>query len=79
MIIENSCRHYLKNQKILQTNEFSCAACFQGKLIIRPLLVKIGSESLGFLERIHGDICGPIQPPNGSFRYYMLLIDTSTR
>ena len=33
-IIENSCGHSLKNQKILQSNELSCAACSQGKLII---------------------------------------------
>ena len=37
------------------------------------------SESPVFLERIHGDICGPIHPPCGPFRYFMVLIDASTR
>jgi hypothetical protein len=32
-----------------------------------------------FLERIQGDICGPIQPLSGPFRYFMVLIDASTR
>ena len=37
------------------------------------------SESPVFLERIHGDICGPIHPPCGPFRYFMVLINASTR
>ena len=37
------------------------------------------SESPVFLERIHGNICGPIYPPCGPFRYFMVLIDASTR
>ncbi|MCF6774923.1 GAG-pre-integrase domain-containing protein, partial [Corynebacterium sp. MC-12] len=78
-IIANSCGHSLKDQKIPQSNDFSCAACSQGKLIIRPSPSKIGTESLTFLERIQGDICGPIHPPCGPFRYFMVLIDASTR
>ena len=50
-----------------------------GKLIVRPSINKIMSESPVFLERIHGDICGPIHPPCGPFRYFMVLIDASTR
>ena len=78
-IIKNSCGHNLKSQQILQSNNFLCAACSQGKLIIRPSPTKIGSESLNFLERIQGDICGPIHPSCGSFRYFLVLIDASTR
>ena len=78
-IIENSCGHPLKSHQILQTNNFSCVACSQGKLIIRPSYSKIGRESITFLERIQGDICGPIHPPCGPFRYFMVLIDASTR
>ena len=78
-IIENSNGHPLKNQKIFQTNEFSCAACSQGKLIIKPSLSKIGFESSKILERIQGDICGPIHPSCGPFKYFMVLIDASTR
>ncbi|BBG96653.1 Disease resistance protein CC-NBS-LRR class family [Prunus dulcis] len=29
--------------------------------------------------RIQGDICGPIHPPCGPFRYFMVLVDASTR
>ena len=76
-IITNSCGHPLKNQKILP-NDYSCAACSQGKLIIRPSPAKIIHESINFLERIQGDICGPIHPPCGTFRYFMVLIDAST-
>ena len=78
-IIENSSRHSLKNKKILQTNEFSYAACSQGKLIIRPSPAKIGIESPIFLKRIHDDIYGPIKPSSGPFKYFMVLIDASTR
>lgn len=78
-IIENSCGHPLESQQILQSNDFSCTACFQGKFIARPSPAKIGTESLTFLERIHGDICGPINPPCGPFRYFIVLIDASTR
>lgn len=66
----------LKNRKIL---EFSCVACFQGKFIVRSPPTKIGIEFLTFLKRIQGDICGSIHPPCGSIRYFIVLIDESTR
>ena len=78
-IIENSNGHKLKNQKILQANGFSCAASSLGKMVTRPSLAKVGTESPTFLERIQGDICGPIHPPCGPFRYFMVLIDASAR
>ena len=78
-IIEQSHGHPLKNQTILLPNEFSCDPCSQGKLIIISSFNKIMSESPVFLERIHGDICGPNHPPCGPFRYFMVLIDVSTR
>jgi len=78
-IINSSCGHKLKNKKILQSNDFPCIACSQGKLIVRPSSAKIGHQSLVFLEHIQGDICGPIHPPSGPFRYFMVLIDASTR
>ena len=40
---------------------------------------KIEKENPMFLERIQGDICGPIHPPCGPFRYFMVLIDASSR
>lgn len=78
-IIENSCGHTLKCKQIPQSHDFSCTACSKGKLIIRPSPSKVESESLTFLERIQGDICGPIHPSCGPFRYYMVLIDASTK
>ncbi|KAI3735382.1 hypothetical protein L6452_14878 [Arctium lappa] len=78
-IIEQSCGHTLKNQKILQANNITCVACSQGKLITRPSPAKVGFESLNFLERIQGDIGGPIHPSCGPFRYFMVLIDASTK
>jgi len=46
---------------------------------MRPSSVKIKTESPTFLERIQGDICEPIHPLCGLFRYFMILIDTSSR
>jgi hypothetical protein len=68
-----------KTQKFPQIKDFCCTACATGKLILRPSYLKIQVEPLKFLERIQGDICGPIQPLSGPFKYFMVLIDTSTR
>ena len=60
-------------------NDYNCVASSQGKLIIKPSFTKVEYESSIFLEHIQGDICGPIHPPNGCFRYFMVLVDASTR
>ena len=60
-------------------NEYSYGACSQGKLIARPSFTKVIFGSPVFLKRIHVDICGPIRPSCGPFRYFMILIDVSTR
>ena len=78
-IIENSHGHPLTNQKILLSNDYPCCACSQGKLITKPSHSKIFVECPYFLERIQGDICGPIHPPCGPFKYFTVLIDASTR
>ena len=78
-IIENSHGYPLKNQKILLSSDYPCTACSQGKLIVRPFHTKVLVESPTVLERIQGDICGPIHPPCGPFRYFMALIDASSR
>jgi hypothetical protein len=78
-IIENSHQHPLKNQKILLPSDYPCAACSQGKLIIKPSLSKVIVESPSFLQRIQEDICGLIHLPCGPFRYFMVLIDASTK
>jgi hypothetical protein len=56
-----------------------CTSCASGKLILKPSPLKIQVEPLKFLERIQGDICGPIQPLFGSFRYFMVLINAFSR
>ena len=78
-IIENSHGHVLQNQKLLVSKDYSCVACSQGKLIARPSPTKVVIESPAFLQRIQGDICGPVHPQSGPFRYFMVLIDASTR
>jgi len=78
-IIENSHGHPLKNQKILLPSDYPCTACSQGKLVIKSPPFKVIVESPSFLQRIQGDICGPIHSPCGPFRYFMILIDASTR
>ena len=77
-IIEYSHWHPLKNHKVLLSNEYSCVACSQGKLIVRPSFTKVISKSPIFLERIHDDICGPSHPSCGLLWYFMILIDVST-
>ena len=56
-----------------------CAASSQGKLIVMTSFSKVTFESPVFLERIHGDICGPIHPSCGLFCYFMVLMDTFTK
>jgi hypothetical protein len=65
-----------QNTKIL---DFVCTSCAMGKLILRSSPLKIHADPLKFLECIQGDICGPIQPLSGPFRYFMVLVDTSVR
>jgi hypothetical protein len=76
-IINNSVGHDVRG--FPNPEDFICTACAKGKLITRPSLLKIRDESPVFLQRIQGDICGPIQPLSGPFRYFMVLIDASTR
>ena len=78
-IVEQSHEHPLKNQKILLPNEFSYDPCSQGKLIVRPSFNKIMSDHQFFLERINGDIYEPIHAPCGPSRYFMVLLDASTK
>ncbi len=78
-IISNSIGHKINLAKFPNSSDFICTACATGKLILRPSYLKIRAEPLQFLERIQGDICGPINPLSGPFRYFMVLIDASTR
>jgi hypothetical protein len=78
-IIENCTGLDLKDVKILKYNDFVCTPCAMEKLILRPSPLNIHAEPLIFLEYIQEDICGLIQPLYGPFRYFMILIDASTR
>ena len=78
-MVQNSNGHTLRSRQISTSPYFTYATCFQCKLTIRLAFTKIMSESPTFLERIQVDICGPIHPLSGPFRYFMVLIDASTR
>jgi transposase InsO family protein len=54
-----------------------CSACAQGKMINRPSRWKLPTELPPRLHRLHGDICGPITPASGPFRYFMVLVDAA--
>ena len=54
-----------------------CTACAQGKMINRPSRWKLPTELPPRLHRLHGNICGPIAPPSGPFRYFMVLVDAA--
>ena len=58
-----------------KTNE--CVACIQGIYIKKPSIWKLPIELPPPLYRLHGDICGPINPPSRTFRYYLVLVDAS--
>ena len=78
-IISNSKGHLLKNTKVLLSNDYSCEICSQEKLITRPSMTKVDIESTSFLQRIQGDIYGPIHPVSGPFKYFIVLVDVSCR
>ncbi|KAK6153158.1 hypothetical protein DH2020_012797 [Rehmannia glutinosa] len=78
-IVEHTNGHPLKGTKMLISKDYFCESCSQGKLITKTSMEKVGYESPSFLHRIHGDICGPIHPASGPFRYFMVLIDASCR
>ena len=56
-----------------------CKACALAKLQAHPSFAKASTENIPFLHRIQGDICGPIKPECGPFKYFMVLVDASTR
>ena len=56
-----------------------CKACSLAKLTARPSFAIDNKQNIPFLQRIQGDICGPITPECGPFRYFMVLVDASTR
>jgi len=78
-IKSNFVGHSLTNAKFHQSSDYTCTACATRKLILSPSSLKIKVGPLNFLEHIQTDICGPINPLFRPFRYFMVLIDASTR
>jgi hypothetical protein len=78
-IIGNSSSHNLNSAKFPKFSDFMCTTYTIGKLVLRPSPIKIKVELIKFLEWIQGDICGSIKPLSGPFKYFMVLIDASTR
>ncbi|KAJ1287825.1 hypothetical protein BS78_02G040500 [Paspalum vaginatum] len=78
-IINNSQGHNMNVKHFPNQEDFVCHACATGKLIVRLSPLKVKNEIPTFLERIQGDICGPIQPLLGPFQYFMVLIDASSK
>ena len=65
--------------KRISSNESSpCIPCYQGKLSIRSP-PRISYKMYPFLYLIHVDLCGPIDPPCGPFRYFMIVVDSTSR
>lgn len=56
-----------------------CEACSKGKLITRPAPQTSEKRIPNFLERIHADVCGPIEPQSGPFRYFLAIICASSK
>ena len=55
-----------------------CVPCSQGKYSVQPSIPK-SSIVQPFLSLLHSDICGPISPQCGPFRYFMVVIDSTSR
>ncbi|KAL4564637.1 hypothetical protein LXL04_028704 [Taraxacum kok-saghyz] len=71
--------HPLRGKNFVINLKSLCQACSIRKTHLKPLHVKDTKVVSRFLERIQGDICGPIQPTCGAFKYFMVLVDASTR
>ncbi|XP_026398222.1 uncharacterized protein LOC113294003 [Papaver somniferum] len=56
-----------------------CKACSLAKTVSRPSYAKDTIQNIPFLQRIQGDIGGPIHPECRPFKYFIVLVDASTR
>jgi hypothetical protein len=72
-ITSNSIGHNLPTTNFPKSKDFICTACPTRKMILRPSHLKIKVELLKFIERIQGDIFGPITPTYGPFMYFMVF------
>lgn len=56
-----------------------CLACSEGKLILRPAPATTEAKIPNFMERLHADVCGSIEPASGPFRFFLAVIDASSK
>jgi hypothetical protein len=56
-----------------------CMACSQGKLITKPSVQKTIHAIPKILEHLNADVWGPIDPQSGPFRYFLFIVDSSTK
>jgi hypothetical protein len=52
-----------------------CKACAHGKFNLKPSHWKLPHELPPPLHRLQGDICSPIAPESGPFRYILVLVN----
>jgi hypothetical protein len=68
----------LTNREITKLHGHNCLPCIKGKLVTRPF-ASGENESLSHLQRLHCDVHGPVDPPCGSFRYFLVIKDAKIR
>ena len=67
--------HTLCSRDVEKTGR--CGACSQGKFSIQASKWRLPTELPQPLERLQGDLCGPITPPSAFFNYFFVLVDVS--
>ena len=61
------------------TSFSSCTICARANIKRSPFPAKSSHRATNILERVHCDICGPLPPCFGSFRYFILFICCHSR
>lgn len=75
----------IKDTRDLPSNVFPsslkkfCISCSQRKLITRPFPSKTINKILDFLERLQTQVCGLVYPPNGTFWFFLVIIDALSK
>lgn len=75
-VVENT---HWRAKRFFRPIIFSCTFWFQGKLIIKSSIGKIGNESISFLKWIQGYFCGPIHSLVDHLDIFMVLTNASTK
>ena len=75
-ILKSSHGHSLSNKDLVHCNRIRQACSLKKLMHDHPRKDKQRNHSFSSADT--REICGPIQPPYGSFRYFMVLVDVST-